>query len=886
MVTVLMISAAHAQDGARREEAEALPTAAPVLTAPPTLLEASAPVYPPDAAAQGLEAEVKVQIRIEADGTVSSVQIVEAAGSGFDEAAIVAAKQYRFKPAEWDGAPGPIVVATTIHFVLEQEKEELLAPQPNVSDVNQNSSGSQGAPVTNDPSLPLSISGVALERGSRRKLAGVIVSIVELGLDVVTDEGGRFAFHGVPPGSYQVLAIDDRFDRFRRKLDLGENEAVELKLYMRAKGGNPYETVVEGERETLEVTRRTLERRQMTTVPGTFGDPIRVIQSLPGLARTPFVTGFLLIRGSNPDDSGVFIDGHRVPLLFHFLGGPSVLNAEFLDKIDLYPGGFPARYGRSIGGIVGVGTRSSKSEGVHGSADIDFLDAGGYVRFPIGKKGSMAVAGRRSYLDFMLGFFLPDQEPGQTLIVVPVYDDEQVRLDYDFGRQGKASVFYIRSSDVLKVLSEDAEDDSSVALNSSIGFQRLIGKYERRIAGDLRLSLSPAIGVDSIGFSGAPGGDDDAFVGLDIVSRSLSYRMRTFGKLGRHLYLDAGLDLESRSTRWELLIPLNDDISIDDAIDIPPELLIRNTDSHMAALYADLAVDLGNLRLVPGVRLDGYLLQSQTQLTLDPRLVGRYKISSEWLAKGYVGLFHQPPQPEALDPEFGNPEVEPEQAVHIGLGGEWQFAKNWDVDFEGYFIDRSNQIVATNAATVDSETGDIQRTFWANTRVGDTIGAEVLLRRQVTRKLFGWASYTYSKTRQRDTPDEEYIPSSFDQRHTLNVVSSYSTDNNWEFGARFRLATGRPITEVLDGTFDADSGGYRRLRGERRAGRRKTFRQLDMRVEKTLLYDTWRLGLYLDIQNVLNTVNEEGIQYDYRFRERSPIASVPFVPTIGVRGQF
>src|SRR5690606_11275830 len=108
---------------------------------------------------------------------------------------------------------------------------------------------------------------------------------------------------------------------------VAEDEAVEAKLYLRKKGGNPYETVVEGEREILEVTRRTLQRRQLTTVPGTFGDPIRVVQNLPGLARSPFVTGFLLIRGSNPDDSGVFIDGHRVPLLFHFLGGPSILNA-------------------------------------------------------------------------------------------------------------------------------------------------------------------------------------------------------------------------------------------------------------------------------------------------------------------------------------------------------------------------------------------------------------------------------------------------------------------------------------------------------------------------------------------------------------------------------
>lgn len=209
--TMLMISAAYGQDGARREEAEAPPAAAPVLTAPPALLEASAPVYPPAAAAQGLEAQVKVQIRIEADGTVSSVQVVESIGSGFDEAAVAAAKEYRFKPAEWDGVPGPIVVATTIHFVLEQEEEEPPVRKP-AAEESSSEEANEGKAKLNDPNLPVSISGVALERGTRRKLPGVIVSLVELGLDVTTDATGRFTFRGVPSGSYQILAIDDRFD--------------------------------------------------------------------------------------------------------------------------------------------------------------------------------------------------------------------------------------------------------------------------------------------------------------------------------------------------------------------------------------------------------------------------------------------------------------------------------------------------------------------------------------------------------------------------------------------------------------------------------------------------------------------------------------------------
>jgi hypothetical protein len=159
---------------------------------------------------------------------------------------------------------------------------------------------------------------------------------------------------------------------------------------MRPRGGNPYETVVEGERQTLEVTRRTLQRQQMTSVPGTFGDPIRVIQTLPGIQRAPFGLGLLLVRGSNPDDTGIYVDGHEVPSLFHFLGGPSIFNAEMLESIDLYPGGFPARFGRHHGGAVALFAPVEVRRRARRPGRLP--DSGGYVRAPLTDL-AVAVAG-------------------------------------------------------------------------------------------------------------------------------------------------------------------------------------------------------------------------------------------------------------------------------------------------------------------------------------------------------------------------------------------------------------------------------------------------------------------------------------------------------------
>jgi TonB family protein len=868
-----------AQEGARRDQ-PAPPPKKPVLTSPPQLLEGAAPEYPPLAAAAGLEAVVKVRLTIDATGQVTHAAVVAPVGNGFDEAALAAARQYRFKPAEWDGVPGAITVETAIRFVLQ--KVEAPAPAP--------AAAAPAAPAApghaGDARAPVTIEGTAYERGVRRRLAGVIVSVAELGLDAVTDGEGRFFFHGVAPGRYTLVAVDEKFDRFRRPLGLARGEKVEVSLYLRPVGGNPYETVVEGEREVLEVTRRTLERRQLTTVPGTFGDPIRVIQTLPGLARTPFGAGFLLIRGSNPDDSGVFIDGHRVPLLFHFLGGPSILNPEFLDRIDLYPGGFPARFGRSIGGIVSVETRSAKSDGIHGAAKVDLLDSGGYVRVPVGKHGALAVAGRRSYIDLLLGLFLPEQDPGNTLIVVPVYYDYQARFDYDFGREGNATLFLIGSADTLDVLSEDANAEESLSLNSAIRFFRLIGSYRRPVMGGLTLTLSPAWGHDTVEFASGQTEGGPAYTRARATQETLAYRMRLVGSLGAGLVLDAGLDLESRVNKYDIVAPLDFDVRENNDADVAPVEASRTSDMYGFGAHADLAIDLGPLRLIPGLRFDGYLLAGKTRTSWDPRLVARVALGKRWTAKGYAGLFHQPPQPEALDHLFGNPDLQVERAIHTGLGAEWKPDENWSADGEVYYIDRRDLVQFTDRVNIDPETGDLRPVNFINGDLSDTIGFELMVRREVTRNLYGWLSYTLSRTREKRLDNDNYLPGLFDQTHVANAVASYRTNNNWELGLRFRLASGRPETPFVGGVFDADDGDYRGVSGGRRSDRRKAFHQTDVRVEKTWVFDTWMIGAYLDVQNVMNIKNVEALQYDYRYRETAPVTSVPILPTIGVRGQW
>jgi TonB family protein len=883
VVGLLCALAATARaDDVRAPDAPPPPKPTNIVTKHPKLLQAVAPDYPPAALAAGKQARVKVRIHIDATGTVASVDVLEPVGDGFDEAAVAAAQQYVFEPAEIDGKPAPIAVETTINFVIDQKPDEppvqpRAAPaQPERHTGPPNHAGPFDAPVT--------VQGVAVERGTRNKLAGVIVSIAELGLDAITADDGSFFFHGVPPGRYQVLADDPRYDRLSRPIAIASRERVEIRLWMKPKNASPYETVVEGERDTLEVTKRTISRAQMTSIPGTFGDPIRVVETLPGVARAPFGLGLLLIRGSDPEDTGIFVDGHEVPALFHFLGGPSIFNAEMLDSLTLYPGGFPGRFGRFYGGVVALETRETKDDGIHGSAKIDFIDAGAYLRAPITHDLTIAVAGRRSYIDLFLGFILPKASVGTERIVTPVYDDLSVKLDYNLHADGHLSVFFISSHDSLKALQKDLDTMTAEALDSSIDFWRVIASYTRPLAGDLKLTISPAYGVDIVAANGTDSSTPGPFSSLDVVDQNVSYRMRVNGTVGSKVTLDTGLDLLSRVTTYNALAAQNDNIENASGINISPSQLLRGAQTVGLGAYLDLGIQAtSRLRLIPSLRVDGYLLDGQDRSDIDPRLLARFKLDDFWSLKAYVGQFTEPPPPEALDRRFGNPNIQLEKAYDYGLGYEWHPDRLWSLDSEIYYVNRVDVVEFNGGATMNPD-GTYQYVNFDNGGKNYSYGLEAIIKREITPTLYGWLSYTFSRSKEAD--GNTWVASTFDEPNVLNAVASWKPGKGFEVGLRYQFASGRPTTPVIGATYDSDAGSYVPVYGTYRSQRIPAFSQLDARIERDWVFERWSLGGYLDCINVMNTKNVEAIEYDYRYRQSAPVTSFPILPTLGVRGTW
>jgi len=153
-------------------------------------------------------------------------------------------------------------------------------------------------------------------------------------------------------------------------------------------------------------------------------------------------------------------------------------------------------------------------------------------------------------------------------------------------------------------------------------------------------------------------------------------------------------------------------------------------------------------------------------------------------------------------------------------------------------------------------------------------------------RFSGWLAYTFQRSLRTDGPGTAERRFEFDQPHILTLVGTYSFPRGWSAGARFRWVSGNPLTPVQGSVYDAAQGTFVPLFGPKLSDRLGPFHQLDVRVDKTWTYRTWRLSLYLDVQNVYNHGNPEGRTYNFDYSEDQALTGLPVLPILGVKGEW
>lgn len=609
----------------------------------------------------------------------------------------------------------------------------------------------------------------------------------------------------------------------------------------------PIEVTVAGEKRAPMVV--SLARTEVRQIPGTFGDPFRAVEILPGV--TPLLSGvpYFYVRGAPPGNVGYYLDGIRVPYLYHVAIGPSIVHPGMVDRVDLYSGGYPARYGRFAGGIAAAET-TAPNPTWRGEANVRLYDAGAMVEGGFDRgRGTLLLGGRYSYTAALISLAAKD--------VKIDYRDYQARVSYDLSPKDQMSVVGFGAYDLIA-----SETGGITTVRFGTEFYRGEARWDRRIGDDGHLRTALTLGYDQSAMGGM----------VNARNRMGGLRAELQKPLSRKLFLRGGVDGLLESYRVT-------DVPYEDPDD--PEAgfarrLFPPRKDTVLGVHGEVGIELQpRFFVTPGLRVDYFTSGSSTAVGVDPRLSAKLKLSDKFAIVQAYGIAHQPPSFVLPIPGFalGSLARGLQTSYQTSAGIEWGLAQATLLTASMFHN------VFTNLTDALSVPEGLQQSDDVNQRTrGRSYGLELFLHRRLTQHLGGFLSYTLSRSTRRLGNDE--FPSAFDRRHVLNTALAYDLGRNWRAGTRLTFYTGAPKQEETStASVGTEAPTAARPTNPRVANppRDPAFYRIDLRLEKS-----WRYGKTTHLSFVAEVLNVTACKEIYQGTAIGPI----FVPSIGLEGGF
>ena len=717
------------------------------------------------------------------------------------------------------------------------------------------------------------IRGTLKDVTTGKPVAGASVFNKATGEAAITDDQGNFEFAIPADGPTTLVVIDPSYQRTEAKFDGKRPVTIEVEpISVRGE-----EIVVEAERERASAGETTMKREEIMRVPGSRGDALAAVKNLPGVANAQ---GFgpnagVVIRGSAPADSRVFVDGFEIPILYHLGGIQSVIPSEMIDDLVYAPGAFGVDQGRASAGTINVISRKGARE-LSGFAEVSFINTLAQLQGPLGKKGSFAVAARRSYIDAIIPLFVQDSA-ALAFTALPRYYDYQGRADYELAKNLKLNAFVFGSDDKFAISTDGQDPDEPSRFENTARFTRAIasltydkpGRFNRLSISGMTQRTGLTLGTDRF---------------LRIKPDTATIRDEARIQAAKGIAVIAGGEAEARdlSVRVKLPRPPREGDPSDPGL--TTETLLdttrENTSTTLAAWSALELVPHNAFKATAGVRVDNF--RYNNVVVAQPRVQTRTRLSetTSFLAAG--GLYTRPPD---SNDEGLQASLKPERSWQTSMGFEEKIVPGITLTTTLYYNWRRDMITQaqerTTGGTMDGST------TYTNDGIGRSLGAEVLLQAR-TKKFFGWIAYTLARSQRKDSDMEKWRYFDSDQMHNLVVLGSYKfgKDDKWQVGGRFQYTSGAPYTPVTGSIFDSDRNTYVPQYGHVNSERNPAQHQLDVRIDRAFKFQDWKLSAYLDVQNVY--VNPPVVGYDYNtnYTERTEMTGLPILPSFGVRGEF
>lgn len=733
------------------------------------------------------------------------------------------------------------------------------------------------------------IQGKVVDVMTRKPLQGAKVQLDKQEVFVQTAADGSFTIGSVDPGYHTVTASFDGYESESSAellFTYDKSPFIALELQSMASGVgevNIRKTNIQKREAESPVSSQKLSIREIERNPGGNRDISKIIQSLPGVISVPGFRNDVVIRGGAPSENKFYLDGIEIPIINHFqtqgsTGGPvGLLNVNFIKEVNFYTGAFPVNYANGLSSVLDFrqmdgNANKAKYRFTLGSSDVGFTADG-----PIGKKTTYIFSARQSYLQGLFSVL--------GLPFLPNFIDYQAKVKVKLNEKDDISFLMVGAVDFFRLnLKVNDNITDSVQLKSNkyiLGYLPVYRQWNYTFG-----TVYTHYGTQS---------KTQYFLSRNMLNNtSYKYRNNDESSEDNRIFTYKSIEEEnklrienSRTIRkWKLLAGTGLEY-VQFGVDNKAKILIPGAPGTPGTIQdiafnsqLDLAKYSGFVRAYRNVmgsgtlsfagRLDGNTYNKHMQNVFN-QPTASVSASLPTAVNGLflnanIGQFTQLPSYTILGYRNAAGALDNLDRVKyirnrmIAAGLQYNKVKDTRITLEGFYKQYANYPLALNDSislgNLGTDFAVVGNEPVSSVCDGRAYGMEFLVQRRSRSGLYGILAYTLSWSEFSDK-NGNAVKSAWDSRHTVSLVGGMKMKRNWELGAKFRLATGRPYTpfdvqrSLVKSNWDVKGvalNDYNRLNSERLG----TFSQLDVRVDKVWYFKKSSLNLYMDIQNFLN----------------------------------
>jgi carboxypeptidase family protein/TonB-dependent receptor-like protein len=694
-----------------------------------------------------------------------------------------------------------------------------------------------------------------------------------------TDADGFYAISRVTPGAYTLRAAFIGFASLVEEVVLAEG--IVTKNFALDESVTELDgVVVETERETAGAANITAGLQtvrpadiDLIPAPDISADLVNYLTALPGIVSQGDRGGQLFIRGGEPTQNLVLLDGMLVYQPFHIVGFFSAFPSDVINTADVYAGGFGSRYGGRLSSVIDVAARTGNKQRFAGAVSLAPFVSTARLEGPLVRgKLSMLVSVRESVIDQGAAKLINEPLPFR-------FGDQFAKLHANLGQSGQVSISAIHTTDAGRLGANPATNQVS-GLEDEVSWENLaVGARFIFLPATLPIFAEVLTSVSQL---------ENAFGQPSEPVRSTTAQRFNFAANVTHYLgntdLAWGLFLSSSALESDLGGQFQN-------LDLKKEFVTE------VGAYMEPEFRLGNgLRLQPGIRLQSFPSKGLT--FFEPRFravwntgIHRFSAAGGVYHQEVVGLNDRRDAGDVFTAWVASPDGIIPTATHGILGYSIRPNRYLTFSAEGFYKKLTDLIVPEWTA-FPRFTTNIQGAK------GEAIGADLRLEVTAGEAFYGVISYGMSEVRYKariralqilTNEDEiEYAPP-HDRRHQLNALVSleaagFNLNIRWQFGSGlpFNESLGFDRYILLDSLVNVleTPGDERVLYGRPYTGRLPTYHRFDVSLDRE--FELSQRGTATIQVGLINAYDRRNLFYLDLFSLRR-VDQLPLIPTVGIK---